>query len=108
MRFVSVMFLCLFLGGCFHHPGGIAPSTKPLNSNYTVLGKVSGEDCVYHLLGIIPLSDGNELKDAIAAAMNRKPTADALIEVTADAYFQWWILFTRGCTQVHGTAVQSK
>ena len=95
--------------GCFHHPGGIAPSTRPLNQNgYTVLGKVEGRDCVYHILGLIPVTDGNELREAVADAMKKKPYADALTEVTVDAYWQFFILFSRGCTQVYGTAVQSK
>jgi hypothetical protein len=107
-RFIIVLSL-LLLSGCYHHAGGIAPSTKPLSPNgYTIIGKVEGRDCVYHLLGLIPLSNGNELREALADAMNKRPYADALIEVTADTYFQWWLLFTRGCTQVYGTAVQSK
>jgi hypothetical protein len=99
----------LSTAGCFHHPGGIAPSTKPLAPNgYTVLGKVEGRDCVYHILGIIPVTDGNELKDAVDDAMKKKVYADALVDVTVDAYWQFFILFSRGCTQVYGTAVQSK
>ena len=106
---VAGLVAVLSASGCFHYPGGIAPSTKPLAPNgYTVLGKVEGRDCFYHILGIIPVTDGNELKEALADAMKKKPYADALIDVTADAYWQWFLLFTRGCTQVHGTAVQSK
>jgi hypothetical protein len=97
------------IAGCFHHPGGIAPATKPLSQNgYTVLGKVEGRDCVYHIFGIIPVTDGNELREAVADAMKKKPYADAMIEVTVDSYWQFFILYSRGCTQVYGTAVQSK
>jgi hypothetical protein len=95
--------------GCFHHPGGIAPSTRPLNQNgYTVLGKVEGRDCVYHIFGLIPVTDGNELREAVADAMKKKPYADAMVDVTVDSYWQFFILFSRGCTQIYGTAVQSK
>jgi hypothetical protein len=52
------------------------------------------------LFAFIPLSGGNELKDAVADAMKKKPYADAIIEVMVDGYWQWWILFGRGCTQV--------
>lgn len=105
----AVLSVTFGIAGCFHHPGGIAPSTKPLNQNgYTVLGKVEGRDCVYHILGLIPVTDGNELKEAVADAMKKKPYADAMIEVTADSYWQFFILYSRGCTQVYGTAVQSK
>ncbi|HJR76201.1 MAG TPA: hypothetical protein VJ805_04480 [Nitrospiraceae bacterium] len=105
----AVVSAAVLTAGCFHHPGGIAPSTKPLNPNgYTVLGKVEGRDCVYHIFGLIPVTDGNELKEAVQDAMKKKPYADALTEVTVDAYWQFFILFSRGCTQVYGTAVQSK
>jgi hypothetical protein len=105
----ALLSVAFGIAGCFHHPGGIAPSTKPLNQNgYTVLGKVEGRDCVYHILGLIPVTDGNELKDAVQDAMKKKPYADALTDVTVDAYWQFFILFSRGCTQVYGTAVQSK
>jgi hypothetical protein len=103
------LFAATVTAGCYHHPGGIAPSTRPLAPNgYTVLGKVEGRDCVYYILGFIPVTNGNELKDAVEDAMKKKPYADALIDVTADAYWQWFVLFWRGCTQVHGTAVQLK
>ncbi|MET0516724.1 MAG: hypothetical protein ABW047_15510 [Nitrospiraceae bacterium] len=109
MRLPFMLTVFLFLSGCMYHPIALQPSTKPLSQNgYTVLGKVHGEDCVYHLFAIIPLSGGNELHTAVEEAMKLKPYGDAMIEVTVDYYFQWWILFSRACTQVHGTAVQSK
>ena len=95
--------------GCMHHPGGIAPSTKPLApGGYTELGKVRGQDCVYHLLGLIPVTGGNEMRNAVEDALRTKPLADALVEVTVDGYFQYFILFSRACTQVYGTAVETK
>jgi hypothetical protein len=112
IRFLTVaglIMLSLFLGGCIHHPGGVAPSTKPLTpGGYTELGKVDGEDCVYHLFGLIPLTNGNELKDAIADALRKRPLAEALVEVTVDGYWQYFILFSRACTQVQGIAVEVK
>jgi hypothetical protein len=104
-----LFILFALLSGCIHAPIAITASTKPLSQDgYTVLGSTHGQDCVYHLFAAIPLSDGNELHEAVADAMKKKPYADALIDVTVDYYFQWWILFTRACTQVHGVAVQSK
>ena len=95
--------------GCMHHPGGIAPSTKPLApGGYTELGKVRGQDCVYHLLGLIPVTGGNEMRNAVEDALRTKPLADAMVEVTVDGYFQYFILFSRACTQVYGTAVETK
>ncbi|HQR14712.1 MAG TPA: hypothetical protein PKW52_12600 [Nitrospira sp.] len=95
--------------GCMHHPGGIAPSTKPLApGGYIELGKVRGQDCVYHLLGLIPVTGGNEMRNAVEDALRTKPLADAMVEVTVDGYFQYFILFSRACTQVYGTAVETK
>lgn len=99
----------LLLTGCATHPGGIAASTKPLSpGGYTVLDKVQGSDCVYYLLGVVPLTGGNELRDAVADAIGKKKNADALIEVTVDGYWEYWVLWSQVCTQVYGTAVQSK
>ena len=106
---VAILTVGSFTAGCMHHPGGIAPSTKPLApGGYTELGKVRGQDCVYHLLGLIPVTGGNEMRNAIEDALRTKPLADAMVEVTVDGYFQYFILFSRACTQVYGTAVETK
>ena len=105
----AVLLAATFTTGCMHHPGGITPSTKPLApGGYTELGKVRGQDCVYHLLGLIPVTGGNEMRNAVEDALRTKPLADALVEVTVDGYFQYFILFSRACTQVYGTAVETK
>ena len=104
-----LLVMLLLLSGCIHRPVAFTTSTIPLApGGYTVLGNIKGEDCAIHLFALIPLSDGNELHEAVADAMKKKPYADAMVNVTVDSYFQWWILFSRACTQVHGTAVQSK
>lgn len=106
---VVVLWVAAFTAGCMHHPGGIAPSTKPLAPDgYVELGKVRGLDCGYHLLGLIPLTGGNEARNAVTDALRTKILADALVEVTVDSYYQHFILFSRGCTQVHGMAVKPK
>ena len=104
----AVLLGATFTAGCMHRPGGISPSTKPLApGGYMELGKVRGEDCVYHLFGLIPVTGGNETRHAVADALDKKPLADALIEVTVDGYFQYFVLFSRACTQVYGTAVET-
>lgn len=106
---VAIVAMGALAAGCMHHPGGIAPSTKPLApGGYTELGKVRGQDCVYQLLGLIPVTGGNEMRNAVEDALRTKPLADALVEVTVDGYFQYFILFSRACTQVYGTAVETK
>ena len=99
----------VFISGCGHISGGVAPSNIPLApGSYNELGPVRGISCVYYLLGIIPLSAGNETKNALADALLQKPTTNALINITADTFSQHFIVYSRICTQVDGIAVVSK
>ncbi|MGH0037524.1 MAG: hypothetical protein ACQGVK_21050 [Myxococcota bacterium] len=110
-RLVGVMgALAMVLGtACAHTSGGIAPSTVPLEAgSYEVLGPVGGRDCVYSLLGLIPLSNGNETRTALQDALARRPGTTALIQVTSDTYRQFWVVVARTCTQVYGTAVRTR
>ena len=106
---LAVLPLIGILGGCGHISGGASPSTEPLTpGSYREIGAVRGEDCVGYLLGIIPLSDGNETKDAIADALRKSPGATALVKVSADTFSQHFIVYSRVCTQVDGVAVAPK
>jgi hypothetical protein len=66
---------------------------------------VLSSDCLVALLGILPLSGGNQTHYAIADALKQAPGATALVNVNSDAYSQYWILWSNTCTEVHGTAV---
>ena len=108
MRITSLLTLVLLvLAGCTHSPGGIAPSTIPLApGGYTVLKEhVSGSDCRVAILGLIPVSGGNQTDQAIREAILSAPGATALVNVSSDAYTAYWILWSQSCTVVHGTAV---
>jgi len=105
---LSVVGLMFLLAGCAAHSGGVSASTKPLApGGYTELKEVSGDDCQYYILGLVPLSTTNKLKNAVADALGQAKGADALIKVTVDNSYQWWVLWTTACTKVHATAVQS-
>ena len=107
--FVALPLMCLFLSSCGHTTGGVAASTEPLApGSYRELGWVHGQDCANWILGFIPISNGNETKDAVADAISKKPGATALINVSADTFFQFFFVFTRACTQVQGIAVTPK
>src|SRR5262245_40391692 len=101
MRLIKVLGVALFAAACTHTPGGIAPSTIPLEpGGYTVIkSHVEGSDCQVNLLGLLPLSDGNTTDEAIADALKDAPGATALVNVTADAYSQFWILWSNTCTE---------
>lgn len=100
--------LLVLTTGCTHYPGGISASTIPLApGSYTVVKEsVEGSDCHVALLGIIPLSAGNTTQNAVNAALQSAPGATALVNVTSDAYSQFWILWSNTCTEVRGTAVK--
>jgi hypothetical protein len=92
-----------------HYPGGIAASTIPLEQGgYEVLGPVKAQDCLWQLFGVIPVTDSNETHVAIAAALAQKPTADALIQVTSDAFSHYYVVVSRTCTEVDAIAVKSR
>ncbi len=94
------------LAGCITSPGGIAPSNVPLDGReYTILGKAQGTDSAIRLFGFIPVSGSNDIRTAMHAAIH-EANGDALIEITVEAYMQWWILFTRHATRVRGTAIR--
>ncbi len=101
--------LLALTAGCVVQPGGIAPSTIPLNpGGYTVFKEVEGEDCAHYLFGVVPISSTNQLKNAVANALDNAKGADALIKVTVDHSWQHMILWATSCTQVQGIAVQSQ
>jgi len=108
----NVLYLLSFVGmlaSCASISGGVAPSTTPLApGSYREMGTVRGTDCVYYLLGFIPLSSGNETKDAVANAIAQVSGATALVNVSVDTYGEYWILFSERCTQVDGVAVAPK
>ena len=106
---ILLLMALLALAGCSHYPGGIAPSTIPLApGGYTVVKKdVMGADCLVALLGIVPLSNGNQTYEAIADALSQAPGANALVGVSSDSYSQFWILWSNTCTEVRGTAVKA-
>ena len=109
-RLIKNLLLLLILGvfavSCAHAPGGIAASTTPIEGrDYTVLGKAVETDSLIYILGLIPVSGANHTSDAVNKAI-QSLGGDALIEVTVEAYSQWWLLFTRRVTRVEGTVIR--
>ncbi|MFH1476613.1 MAG: hypothetical protein ABIH24_03855 [Verrucomicrobiota bacterium] len=105
---VPFLALNLLFAGCACIPGGIAASNTPLHAKpYTVIGDTEGRDSHYAILGLIPVTSGNSLKDAVKKAKGRVG-ADALIDITVDSYTQWWILFTRTVTEVYAKGIRFK
>lgn len=94
------------LAGCATVPGGVAPSSTPLEGrSYVILGRTAATDSRICLFGIIPVSRHNSLRDAIDSAA-RRVGGDALIDVTAEGYTQYYILFSRDVTRVEGIGIR--
>ena len=91
---------------CTHTPGGIAPSNTPIEGRkYIILEKAKETDSLIRILGFIPISDPNDIEDAVNEAI-KEHDGDALINITVESYFQWWILFTRQVTEVKGNVIR--
>jgi hypothetical protein len=106
-RLIALTAGALTVAGCIHQAGGVAASNVPLDPDgYTVIGPAYGNDCRWALLGLVPLSGGNETRRALEEALRETPGADALVHITADTFTQFWLILTRTCTEVHATAVQ--
>jgi hypothetical protein len=97
----------LLFAGCIRTPIAMMPSTKPLApGSYAELGPVEETDCLWFLFSVIPITTGNDFQAAMRDAIRQKK-GDALIQVTAEAYYQNFLLVSRYCTIVQGIAVRS-
>ena len=104
--FAAISLMLLLAAGCAHTPGGIAPSTVPIDGReYMILGPAKATSTAVYLFNFIPVSGSSSLRDAKNAAI-RKQNADALIDVTAEAYSQYWIIFSKSTIMVEGTAIR--
>lgn len=104
-----VMFgaIALLASGCIRNPVAMMASTKPLNQGgYTEIGPVEETDCLWYLLSFIPITTGNNMQGAMSDAIKRMG-GDALIQVTAETYYQNFIVVSRYCTIIQGIAVRS-
>lgn len=96
----------MLLTGCVMSPGGIAPSSTPINGRaYKNLGRATKTDSRVHLFGFIPLSGANTTRDAIDAAV-RSRDGDAMINITVESYNQWFLIITRSATRVDGDVIK--
>lgn len=102
--------MCAFLfASCIvsRHPAGIASSTAPVSSTYTVLGLVEETSCYYRVL-FIPIG-GKEPTDEMIAKAVREQGSDALAGVTVEHRSSTFALpfFASDCTILKGLAVKN-
>ena len=73
----AVLLAATLTAGCMHHPGGIAPSTKPLApGGYTELGKVRGPNPG----GLVAEDIGTALGLPVLAAVGADKNLDRRME----------------------------
>lgn len=102
-----VTVLAVLASGCIRAPVAMMPSTKPLApGSWTELGPVEETDCLWYLFSFIPITSGNNMQGAMSDAIKRMK-GDALIQVTAETYYQNFIVVARYCTIIQGIAVRS-
>lgn len=103
---IVVAVLMVVSVGCAHRPGGIAASNIPINGRkYTVVGTARQTDSCTRLFGILPISGSNSIRKAMKSAIQSRQ-GDAMINITAEGYFQYWIIVTRNAIVVEGDVIK--
>ena len=101
----SIVLLAFASSACIaRHPAGIAPSTSPLPSSYTVLGPVEASSCKWVVL-FIPVS-GKSTVDEIIEQLIQAKGATALIGVTVEYKVALYPFVGSDCSIVKGLAVK--
>ena len=110
IKFFMLAAVCsLFIvSGWARYGAGIAPSTTPIEGRaYDIIGPVKGQDNRVSLLGILPITTSNDIRDAVADAL-KQSGGDALINVTVENISRYWILWSVQKTEVYGDAIKFK
>ena len=106
LRTLCCLVLVLFsLASCtMRRPAGIAASTGPVTSTYTVLGLVEDTTCNYRYL-IIPVFTRDPTYELIDKMLKEKG-ADALVGVVVEDRSAEYGVYASSCTVVQGLAVK--
>lgn len=100
-----IIFVLLSLASCVaRRPAGIAPSTSPVTSTYTVLGPVEDTTCNYRYF-IIPVFTKDPTYELIDQMLKEKG-ADALVGVVVEDRMAEYGVYASNCTVVKGLAVK--
>jgi hypothetical protein len=107
MKFIRIALLAGVIAGCSASVGRLTiASTKPIPQDFQVVARnVRGKDCGYKFF-FIPFGKRviNPL-NALDDALNRAPSADALVNVQVEEQWIVTVILNRDCYVVRGDAV---
>lgn len=99
----AVMTACL--SAACAAPGPLAPSTIPVTNNYVKLGGPETASTCGYTIFTIPLKNPAPLAGLIDDLIKSKG-GDALVEITSQSTFAFYLLGWSQCMEVRGTVVR--
>jgi hypothetical protein len=98
----------LLLTGCASGFTNVSPRPP---EQYEKLGKVEGTGCGTMLLlstayNFIPVMLNERVESAYAEALAKAPGATALVNVTYQESWYWWVIGTTRCVTISGEAIR--
>jgi hypothetical protein len=107
MKFLRTALLAAVLAGCSSSVGRLTiASTKPIPQNFQVVARnIRGQDCGYKFFFIPFGKRAINPTDAVDDALNRAPSADALVNVQVEEQWIITVILNRDCYVVRGDAV---
>ena len=108
MKTAPVLLIVALLGGCASEPVNVAPAPPP---SFERLGAATGEACgslgilatAYYL---IPIGLNSRVERAYQRAVASIPGATALVNVTYQEDWFWWLIGTARCVTISGEAIR--
>ena len=105
---VMLLGAVFFLAGCASDPVNIAPLPAAQSQK---LGHASGTGCGTMLLlstssNFIPAGLNSRVDRAYAHALESVPGATALVDVTLEESWFWWVIGTTRCVTISGEAIK--
>lgn len=108
MRLLSLLLLAVATTACSSEWVDLSP-LPPVP--YEKIGPAEGEACATAFLALpwhqfLQMGASDRLERAHAAALASVPGATALVNVTLQEKWTYWVLFSRRCAVVRGDAVK--
>lgn len=108
MKIAMLIVVLVFLAAC---SSGNVVITKPPQENYQKLGKTEGSACgtmgvISTAYNFLPILLNDRYERAYKEAIEKVPGATALIDVTLEESWFWWVIGTTRCATVTAEAIK--